>query len=238
MKTRTNQPVDEIVVGNIKQLTGEQIDNLECGDIVCKEDETGKHSYVVTFKKDRVGICLTYGDGSGYIETVSYDYTGGAWVYNSTDVYQGSQKLNIADFKLENIKDAQGHNRFIEGDIDAETITGMTKYYGKWALSGTHLLIVFAANLANGSSINYKTIAKLKNVPEWILDKIYTLFSNIAVISNPNAYNSAGGTQTFPCQLRKVDGELTIYKTGDLTLTDDRFVRIEFGLLIDDEQGE
>ena len=42
---------------------------------------------MVSYKEHHVGICLTY-SAAGYLETVSYDYTDGHWVYNSTDVWQ------------------------------------------------------------------------------------------------------------------------------------------------------
>lgn len=74
-----------ITVSNITSLNNEQLNSLKCGDIVCKQDNTGKHSYVVTYKKENVGICLSYFDAS-VVETVSYDYIGGNWVYNSTDI--------------------------------------------------------------------------------------------------------------------------------------------------------
>ena len=75
---------EALVVSDIKALTGEQIDKLDCGDIVIKEDASGKHAYLVTYKKDKVGICISYFDAST-VETESYDYTDGAWVYNSQD---------------------------------------------------------------------------------------------------------------------------------------------------------
>ena len=59
---------------SITELSDAVLSKLKCGDIVCKEDSSGKHSYIVSYKKDGVGICLTYADGSGYIETVSYDW--------------------------------------------------------------------------------------------------------------------------------------------------------------------
>ena len=43
------------------------------------------HTYIVTYKEEYKGICLSY-FAAGYLETVSYDYTDGVWVYNSTDV--------------------------------------------------------------------------------------------------------------------------------------------------------
>lgn len=70
---------------NITTLSDEVCNALKCGDMVNKVDSTGKHSYRVSYKKDEVGMCLTYSDAS-CVETVSYDYTEGHWVYNSTDV--------------------------------------------------------------------------------------------------------------------------------------------------------
>lgn len=70
---------------NFTNLSDELLDSLKAGDIVTKQDETGKHAYMVSYKKDGTGICLTYSDASR-VETVSYDYIDGHWVYNSTDV--------------------------------------------------------------------------------------------------------------------------------------------------------
>ena len=77
--------VSQVVITNIKSISDDILNSLKAGDIVLKEDSTGKHAYVVSFKKDGTGICLTYTDAS-CVETVSYDYTGGHWVYNSTDI--------------------------------------------------------------------------------------------------------------------------------------------------------
>lgn len=72
-------------VANMTELTSSQCESLECGDIVLKKDSTGKHAYLVSFKKDKVGMCITYTDAS-VVETVSYDCVEGVWTYNSTDV--------------------------------------------------------------------------------------------------------------------------------------------------------
>lgn len=77
--------VYHIKTNDITKLTDNQIDSIDCGDVVIKVDETGGHSYLVSYKKAKTGICLTYTDAS-VVETVSYDYTEGHWVYNSTDI--------------------------------------------------------------------------------------------------------------------------------------------------------
>ena len=71
-------------IANIQAIPSAVLSALECGDVVCKLTGKQKHSYRVSYKEDGVGICLTYVDAS-LVETVSYDYTDGVWVYNSTD---------------------------------------------------------------------------------------------------------------------------------------------------------
>ena len=97
MKTRTNQTISMLVVASMVSLTTAQINTLSAGDIVLKKDESGYHSYLVSYKKQGTGICLTYTDAS-CVETVSYDLTGGEWVYNSTDI----TPLGVSGTKLYN----------------------------------------------------------------------------------------------------------------------------------------
>ena len=73
------------IVTNIKELTDEQCDSLEVGNSVAKQTGNQYHIYFVTYKENRTGLCLTYLDAT-VVETVSYDYTVGHWVYNSTDI--------------------------------------------------------------------------------------------------------------------------------------------------------
>ena len=75
----------KIEVSGITTMTNDQINSIDCGDIVVKNENGNKHAYTVSYKEDKVGICLTYSDAT-INEPVSYDYTDGNWVYNSTDV--------------------------------------------------------------------------------------------------------------------------------------------------------
>ena len=95
LKTRTNQPVyyKLPVSSNMEQLSDGLLNSLKVGDVVQKKTGNQKHCYIVSYKEEKKGICLTYVDGSGYMETISYDYTGGHWVYNSKDVTQAQNKI-------------------------------------------------------------------------------------------------------------------------------------------------
>ena len=71
-------------ITDMTKLTDDQCNALECGDVVLKKTGNQYHSYRVSYKEKNTGMCLTYVDAAS-VETISYDYTGGHWVYNSTD---------------------------------------------------------------------------------------------------------------------------------------------------------
>ena len=73
-----------IYVNNIKEMTDEQLNSLKVGDSVVKITGNQGHCYIVSYKENYAGICLTY-CAAGLVETQSYDYTAGHWVYNSQD---------------------------------------------------------------------------------------------------------------------------------------------------------
>lgn len=90
IKEEKNRPM-RYEVENIQAIDFGILEALEAGDEVIKITKEGtnthRHTYIVSYKEQHVGICMTY-SAAGYLETVSYDYTDGDWVYNSTDVWQ------------------------------------------------------------------------------------------------------------------------------------------------------
>ena len=56
---------------------------------------------------------------------------------------------------FENIVDKDGHKRFIEGTPTNPTIEGVEITYAKWSLSGTHLMLVMAGNVASTTVLDY-----------------------------------------------------------------------------------
>ena len=218
-----------VVVADVKNIDGEILSQLQCGDVVIKHDESGEHSYVVTFKSE-TGICLTYTDAS-CVETQSYDYVDGTgWVYNSQD-------LSFIN-RMEQIVDADGHNRFIGGDINMGTLpSGITSSYHKWSLSGSHLLIVIVLNVENGATssgiqqINFE-------LPKWILDKIVPVFGSYVVDRGSDAIKDSDASTVGAIfnNISKPDANTLrfSYYIGNET-TGDGFVRLPYDLLIDNE---
>lgn len=73
-----------VEVENITTLTDAQLEALQPGNIVTKNDQTGKHTYFVTYKGAE-GLCLTYVDCDN-VETVAYTKTLSGWEYDDTTV--------------------------------------------------------------------------------------------------------------------------------------------------------
>ena len=144
------------------------------------------------------------------------------------------------DTQLEKIKDASGNLRFIEGDIELNGATipeGVTKTYGKWSLSGTHLMIVLAGVVANESVIGGAIWAYV-NLPSWVKDKIVALFGNRVIYKSENLYADDGTSQATTIGLVKEGSDITIRNLQNVTLTANRMFRFAFDLLIDNEQSE
>ena len=215
---------DVVTVTDIKNIPSATIKKLDCGDIVLKKDSSGYHAYIVSFR-NATGICLTYTDAY-CIETQSYDKVGQNWVYNSED----KTILN----SIEQIYDNDGHKRFIEGDITINAQEGVTQTYGKWSLSGTHLLIVVGVDYANTTEIVSDSLLANVEVPAWILDKIVPLWASHYIDAKAITLRADNwSAQNIAVNLLKAETVLKLRYGGALTLTADRHGRITFDLLID-----
>lgn len=140
------------------------------------------------------------------------------------------------DLKVfENIVDKDGHKRFIEGDITAETISGVTQTYGKWSLSGTHLMIVLGLTIADAITLNNGDVLAVVNLPEWVVSKLSVLFANRIDSKQFLAFGANYSSQVFNVSLNKIapGNDTKIIKIDNLTLTAERNVRIQLDFLID-----
>ena len=139
------------------------------------------------------------------------------------------------EINISNIIDDQGNKRFVEGDIEIEDITGVTQTYGKWSLSGTHLMIVICFDIANNTTISANDLLASFELPEWIFDKIVPISGKIVSYNANNAWDSSYNSQAFNAFMKKETSGIQIVKTGNTTLTSDKSVRLVFDLLIDTE---
>ena len=135
--------------------------------------------------------------------------------------------------QLEGILDKDGHNRFIEGDLTVATKEGVTATYSKWSLSGTHLMLVLAITIDN--AVEYANGDDIFSVdlPQWIRNKIFPTRLGIIEYKAVTAIGQDYSTQSFSTYLWKDGALLKLNKSGALTLSAERSLRIQFDLLID-----
>lgn len=136
---------------------------------------------------------------------------------------------------FEDIVDKDGHKRFLEDDGTDQTITGFTYTYHKWSLSGSHLLLVVAGNIADASTISSSSNFGYYELPDWIMSKIYPSFLNNIEVKTISIWNDDYSSQNVTMVLEKKTGAMVIRNAGALTTTKARSLRVEFDLLIDND---
>lgn len=179
-RMKKNDLVIVSTTNDIKTLTTDDINKLRAGDIVLKEDESGKHAYVVSYKKDGTGICLTYTDAT-YIETISYDYNSVTkeWTYNSMDATEVQPKLtagnNIAI--TNNVISATdttytaGTGIDITNGVISATSSGSQLYLHNIVLTKAYSISCITLSIINDNNSAIDTLDKLK---QYLIDKGFT----------------------------------------------------------------
>lgn len=200
-------------------------------------------STVISFNSDEMQVNLT----TGALNLVSNTFT----TYSKTELdtqlgakasvsYVDTQLALKADknnIPFENIKDAQGHNRFVDGNGITATLTGLTITYCKWSLSGTHLMFVCAGNVLDTTTIPGSLELCRFNLPEWVYNKIYAVWGGQYLESKNVRLTADNWTyQQLEVALRKITSPaIQFLVPSALTLSSDRSFRIQFDLLIDNE---
>ena len=135
---------------------------------------------------------------------------------------------------IDTLVDKDGNPRFVEGNITIDD-TNIIQSYGKWALSGSHLLIVVAGSIASGLSVSGR-ICNI-DLPKWIIDKIRLLYSVFVESKTTQVFNEDFSTQNLSYYLEKrVNDTYPIQiHFGSFTASKDRNFRLTFDLLIDAE---
>jgi len=137
---------------------------------------------------------------------------------------------------MENIVDSKGNKRFIDGDGTPSEITGITPKYCKWSLSGTHLMLVYAFDIADTTALtNSQTLVSFA-LPDYIMDKIFgTISPTIIIRTSVTVISSSLANQSIALAVSKGTTSVSIVNLGNFTCTADRSGRIQIDLLIDNE---
>ena len=149
------------------------------------------------------------------------------WTKNQVENLVKITKKDIAT-----LVDSDGHNRFVEGNITPETISGVTFTYNKWSLSGTHLMIVIAGDVASGTTLSNQNLCKI-NLPSYIKNKIVTIFASVVALNETKAFDGSWNSQDIYSYLFKTDSDIGIYVYSTTEFATNKSFRIQFDLLID-----
>lgn len=136
--------------------------------------------------------------------------------------------------KIEDLVDADGHKRFQEWDGYLPTpITGVNITFSKASLSGSHLMLVVAGEIADGTIISNGSIMQYVDLPAWIMDKIIPIWNTNIEGKSVRIWADDWTYQDVYAVLAKGSDKLAITTTGNVTANKDRKFRFQFDLLID-----
>lgn len=140
---------------------------------------------------------------------------------------------NTKGYDFANLVDADGHDRFIEGDINLnESVPEeITKVYGKWSLSGSHLMFVLCIDLAVKNFTSQTDLAHI-TLPSWVMNKIAPLFDVVIDRKTFIAFANDYTTQEPVVYLEKHSDYVSLILNA-INVTPAKHCRIEFDLLID-----
>ena len=141
-------PVDaKYETSNIEAIGDDILNALKVGDTVAKITGNMRHTYIVTYKEEQHGICLSY-NACGYMETISYDYTDGHWVFNSKDVCNITEELGKVWFKMIPISvnktlehTDSGYDKIVFNNIPNQLLTSDTMFLGLTMLNSFCLFL-------------------------------------------------------------------------------------------------
>lgn len=140
---------------------------------------------------------------------------------------------------IASLVDSAGNSRFIEGSATLPTITGVTFTYGKWSLSGTHLMCVIAGTIASGNAIANGTIMAQFQLPTFILDKIYPTQGSLVLYTTITSVGTNFQVTNTNAFVDKITDVIRLKLNQDYaSQTVDKNFRVQIDLLIDADYSE
>ena len=163
-------------------------------------------------------------------------------IFNGNVVISGTITANkfIGITEIETIKDNKNYSRFISGDVLlGSNAVSLTKVFGRYSLSGTHLQIAILISNETENDITLNTYALMGNcnVPDWLANKIYTLgyapIIELKTFDIANKSNFLTIKTSKKVYLEKSGNEIRIIAGENITLNPNDFMRISFDLIIE-----
>ena len=147
-------------------------------------------------------------------------------------MYSEEELLGVAN--TENLVDSKGRNRFIVGNGQPGSVTGMTIASSKWTLNGNNLVFEILGSFS-GDLTGFDILSTF-TLPEWVVNKVVTPASNIVDILTCQmiAMQDAGAT-SIRLQITKSGDNLYFTNLSNITVREPSLFKIRYNLIIDNE---
>lgn len=182
---------DKVTLYNWLRKVEEALKNASATNFVVNKKGNATLSFSITFADGETlesgDIVLQQGESVDQARIVNgvlqLRLTNGTWL-TAGNIFNGNVNidgvLQATHPKLfETIEDTNGNNRFVKGDVvlGENAPAGIVKTYGKWSLSGSHLMIVFGCELPDGFAIKNGDVFASAQLPIWVFQNLTSLFS-------------------------------------------------------------
>lgn len=163
-------------------------------------------------------------------------------IFNGNVVISGTITANkfIGVTEIEKIKDSKNNNRFISDDVIlGKDAVNLTKVFGRYSLSGTHLQIAVLLHNETPNDITLKKFNLMAYcvMPYWVANNIFPLPNATAIELKTFDIGNTSDILTIKASkkiyLEKGGTNLRILAGENITLQPNDFVRISFDLIIE-----
>ena len=147
-------------------------------------------------------------------------------------MYSEEELLEVS--KTENLVDSKGRNRFIVGDGNPGSLTGLTVASTKWTLNGNNLVFEILGSFS-GDLTGFNILSTF-TLPEWIANKIVTPASNVVDILTCQmvSLTDASGI-SIRLQVTKSGVDIFFTNVTNITISDPSIFKIRYNIIIDNE---
>lgn len=147
-------------------------------------------------------------------------------------MYSEEELLEVSN--TENLVDSKGRNRFIVGNGNPGSLTGMTVASTKWTLNGNNLVFEILGSFS-GDLTGFNILSTF-TLPEWIANKIVMPASNVVdILTCQMVSTKDAGATSIRVQVTKSGVDIFFTNVSNITITDMSIFKIRYNIIIDNE---
>ena len=133
---------------------------------------------------------------------------------------------------IEALVDRNGNQRFIVGNGNPGSVTGLTVASSKWTLNGNNLVFEILGSFS-GSLTGFNILSTF-TLPEWIANKIVTPVSNVVDILTCQMVSTKDASAiTIKVQVTKSGRDIFFTNVTNINISDLSIFKIRYNIIID-----